>query len=115
MPPPSNIKGVVPPEHLTSVAAGGFAAGVLRFGTISILSHLLLLRHPVYRGLTIQFKVYLQLSAIILGGCIFAEKRVSEYNDAVRNRNRAMERSRRVWTEEQELKERISRREAAEK
>lgn len=39
-----------------------------------------------------------------LGGCIFAEKRVSEFNDSVRRRNRALERSRRAWGEEQEIR-----------
>ncbi|KIW56674.1 hypothetical protein PV05_05314 [Exophiala xenobiotica] len=113
MPPPSNVKDIAPPEHLTSLAAGGFASGALRFGSISLLSHFLLLRHPVYRGLTVQFKVFLQISAMTLGGCIFAEKRVTEYNDAVRRRNRALERSRRAWSEEQEIKEMVERREAA--
>lgn len=46
---------------------------------------------------------------MLLGGCIFAEKRVSEYNDSVRNRRRAMERSARAWSEERELRERIDR------
>lgn len=41
-----------------------------------------------------------------LGGCIFAEKRVTEYNDMVRKRNRALSRSARAWSEEQEIKAR---------
>jgi hypothetical protein len=48
---------------------------------------------------------------MILGGCIFAEKRVSEFNDAVRRRNRALERSARVWNEEQEMRAALERRE----
>lgn len=110
MPPPSNVKNITPPEALGPIAAAGFATGALRFGTISFVSHLLLNRaHPVYRGLTIQFKVFIQLSAMTLGGCIFAEKRVSEYNDMVRLKNRALERSARAWSEEQELRERVKR------
>jgi len=54
--------------------------------------------------LTFQFKIFIQLSAMTLGGCIFAEKRVSEFNDAVRRRNRAVERSNRIWNEEQEMR-----------
>jgi hypothetical protein len=46
-----------------------------------------------------------------LGGCIFAEKRVSEFNDAVRRRNRALDRSARVWNEEQEMRAAMERRE----
>jgi hypothetical protein len=40
-----------------------------------------------------------------LGGCIFAEKRVSEFNDSVRRRNRALERARQAWSEEAEIRE----------
>ena len=64
--------------------------------------------HPVYRNLTIQFKVFLQLSAMTLGGCIFAEKRVSEYNDYIRRRNRGLARSARAWSEEQEIRARVA-------
>ncbi len=45
-----------------------------------------------------------------LGGCIFAEKRVSEFNDQVRRRNRALDRSNRVWSEEQEMRAAMERR-----
>lgn len=108
MPPPSNVTNIAPPEALTPVAAQGFASGAFRFGSISILSHIALNNFtPVYRGLTVQFKVFIQLSAMTLGGCIFAEKRVSEYNDMIRRRNRALERSARAWSEEQELRERV--------
>ncbi|EXJ79724.1 hypothetical protein A1O3_08007 [Capronia epimyces CBS 606.96] len=111
MPPPSHVKDIAPPEHLTSVAASGFASGVLRFGTISLLTHFLLNRtNPIYRGLTVQFKVYIQISAMTLGGCIFAEKQVTDYNNAVRRRNRALERSRRAWSEEMEIREQAEQR-----
>ncbi len=61
----------------------------------------------MYRGLTVQFKVFIQISAMTLGGCIFAEKRVTEYNDYIRRRNRSLDRSARAWNEEQEIRERI--------
>lgn len=110
MPLPSTVRDISPPAATSTVAAQGFASGALRFGTISLLSHFALTRiHPVYRGLTVQFKVYLQLSAMLLGGCIFAEKRVSEYNDGIRLRRRALERSARAWSEERELRERVER------
>lgn len=38
----------------------------------------------VYRGLTPQFKVFLQIAAMTLGGCIWAEHRVTEYLEATR-------------------------------
>ena len=110
MPPPSTVTNIAPPEALGPIASQGFASGALRFGSISIASHIALNNlHPVYRGLTIQFKVFIQLSAMTLGGCIFAEKRVSEYNDMVRRQNRALERSARAWSDERELRERIDR------
>lgn len=34
---------------------------------------------------------------------------MSEYNDMVRRKNRALERSQRAWSEERELRERIDR------
>lgn len=111
MPPPSTHAPIwTPPSDTTSVAARGFLTGSSRFLCISLLTHLFLSRiHPVYRGLTPQFKVYLQLSAGLLGGCIFAEKAVVEYNDSIRKRRRAMERSARAWSEEREIRERVER------
>jgi hypothetical protein len=112
MPPPSNVKDIAPPLVLTSIAAKGFAIGALRFGSISILSHILLqATHPVYRRITIQFKVFVQIAAMTLGGCIFAEKEVSEYNNMIRRRNRAFGRSQKAWSEEKEM---IARAEARE-
>jgi len=85
----------------------------IQFGSISLLTHLLLNPvHPVYRGLTLQFKVFIQISAMTLGGCIYAEKHVAQYNDMVRQRNRALERSRRAWSEEQELRASVARSDA---
>lgn len=43
----------------------------------------------VYRGLTPQFKVFLQIGAMTLGGYIWAEKRVDEYIKFVRKVKRA--------------------------
>ncbi|EXJ71895.1 uncharacterized protein A1O5_04396 [Cladophialophora psammophila CBS 110553] len=115
MPPPSHITDPLPPPQLTQVAAQGFASGALRFGTISFASHFLLNRYtPLYRGLTVQYKVFLQISAMMLGGCIFAEKRVGEFNEGVRRRRRALDRSRRAWEEEMEIREMVERRIAAE-
>jgi hypothetical protein len=43
----------------------------------------------VYRGLTPQFKVFLQIAAMTLGGCIWAERRVHEYIEIMRRIKRA--------------------------
>lgn len=42
----------------------------------------------IYRGLTPQFKVFLQIAAMTLGGWVWAEKRVMEYNDFLRKTKR---------------------------
>lgn len=111
MPPPSSAAPTIsPPSDTTTVALTGFTIGASRFLCISLIAHLLLSRiHPIYRNLTPQFKTFIQLSSGTLGGCIFAEKRVSEYNDSIRRRNRALERSQRAWTQEREIRERIER------
>lgn len=109
MPPPAaHASTINPPSQLTSEATYGFLTGASRFLAISIPTHLALSYvHPVYRNLTVQFKVFLQLSAGTLGGYIWAEKRVSEYNEMLRRRNRALERSRLAWNEDKEVKERV--------
>lgn len=43
----------------------------------------------IYRGLTPQFKVFLQIAVMTLGGCVWAERRVTEYIDVVRREKRA--------------------------
>jgi hypothetical protein len=119
MPPPASTSHsstgappIIPPSQVSTEASRGFLSGALRFSSISIIAHLLLQRlHPVYRGLTIQFKIFIQLSAATLGGCIFAEKRVSEYNDMVRRQQRALDRSKRAWSEEMEMRAAMERRE----
>ncbi|ODH38215.1 hypothetical protein ACO22_02489 [Paracoccidioides brasiliensis] len=144
MPPPSRQRDVMePPPEVIHEAVKGFITGAARFGSISLLAHLiLLLPHPlrfasssppsnsaattpsttpnphpqaqphahpkpppstpllyrpltrlsanlapasrVYRGLTLQFKVFLQLSVMAMGGYVWAEKRVNEYLELMR-------------------------------
>lgn len=43
---------------------------------------------PIYRGLTIQFKVYIQMSGMVLGGMLEADHRIREYEAAMRVRRR---------------------------
>lgn len=43
----------------------------------------------VYRGLTPQFKVFLQIAVMTLGGCVYAERRVDQYIKLVRKVKRA--------------------------
>jgi hypothetical protein len=146
MPPPSNQRAQVePPEQVTTEAVKGFAVGALRFGSVSILAHMILMMpHPfkfnhaaspaaptttgspspsssrftssgirntlfyrplsslsesigplsrIYRGLTPQFKIFLQIAAMTLGGTIWAERRVNEYLQALRRLRRAERRA----------------------
>jgi len=51
---------------------------------------------PIYRNLTIQFKVYLQMSGMTIGGCLEADRRVREYEKSYRHRRKAM-RDAEVW------------------
>lgn len=44
-----------------------------------------------------------------MGGCIFAERAVTDYNDEIRRKRRALERSQKVWSEEMEIRERVMR------
>ncbi|EEP78187.1 conserved hypothetical protein [Uncinocarpus reesii 1704] len=147
MPPPSNLRAdVEPPDQVTEEGIKGFLTGAVRFGSLSILAHMLLvLPHPlhfanhspapptrsspssasssfrsrfrrapinlasiygpltslsqslapiskVYRGLTPQFKVFLQIAAMTFGGCIWAERRVQEYMEVMRKVKRAEKR-----------------------
>ncbi|KOS18694.1 hypothetical protein ESCO_000419 [Escovopsis weberi] len=43
---------------------------------------------PVYRKTTVQFKVYVQLSAMVLGGMIVADSRLRQYEAQVRMQKR---------------------------
>lgn len=51
---------------------------------------------PVYRNLTFQFKVYLQMSGMTIGGCIEAERRVREYERRAM-RMRKIKKDAEVW------------------
>ncbi|UKZ83447.1 hypothetical protein TrVFT333_011256 [Trichoderma virens FT-333] len=43
---------------------------------------------PVYRKTTVQFKVYVQMSAMVLGGMIEADQRLRQYEAHVRAQRR---------------------------
>ncbi|KAK2748092.1 hypothetical protein FQN57_001215 [Myotisia sp. PD_48] len=151
MPPPSDQRAdIEPPPQVMYEATKGFFTGAIRFGSLSILAHLILsLPHPmtpgssssaptttttstsastysssssnvtgntsfktriysplvsvsrsmapmsrVYRGLTPQFKVFIQMGFMTLGACIWAERRVAEYLGVVRKMKRAERRER---------------------
>lgn len=51
---------------------------------------------PIYRGLTIQFKVYLQMSGMVLGSMLEADRRLRQYEVQVRI-NKKVERDKAAW------------------
>ncbi len=63
-----------------SAALRGAAVGAAKFGGASlILAVVGTLVSPLYRNLTVQFKVFLQLSGMTLGGWIEADRRLRGY------------------------------------
>ncbi|KAF4779501.1 hypothetical protein HER10_EVM0004485 [Colletotrichum scovillei] len=51
---------------------------------------------PLYKGLTIQFKIYMQMSAMVLGSMLEADNRLREYEARVRLQKRFL-RDRAKW------------------
>ncbi|KAH8882842.1 hypothetical protein GQ53DRAFT_617749, partial [Thozetella sp. PMI_491] len=78
-------------------AAKGAVYGALKFGAATAaLGGLGYLVSPIYRGLTVQFKVYLQMSGMILGSWIEADLRLRQYEAKIRTQRRLM-RDRAMW------------------
>ncbi|KAI4860544.1 hypothetical protein F4820DRAFT_106255 [Hypoxylon rubiginosum] len=87
-------------------AARGAAVGAVKWGAASaVLGGVGFVFSPLYRGLTVQFKVYLQMSGMIVGSMIEADYRMRQYEQRVRMQRR-MARDRAVWADyEKELME----------
>lgn len=87
-------------------AARGAAVGAVKWGAASaVLGGIGYIFSPLYRGLTPQFKVYLQMSGMILGSMIEADYRMRQYEQRVRMQRR-IARDRAVWANyEKELME----------
>ncbi|KAI1640562.1 hypothetical protein F4809DRAFT_396257 [Biscogniauxia mediterranea] len=78
-------------------AVRGAAVGAVKWGAASaVLGGIGYVLSPVYRGLTIQFKVYLQMSGMIVGSMIEADHRMRQYEQRVRIQRR-IARDRAVW------------------
>ncbi|KAH0151460.1 hypothetical protein KCU67_g10259, partial [Aureobasidium melanogenum] len=56
---------------------------------------------PVYRGLTVQFKVFLQMSGMIFGSVVEADERLRIYGEQSR-RQKVMARDAAVWRKYEE-------------
>ncbi|KAI1390812.1 uncharacterized protein F4822DRAFT_426659 [Hypoxylon trugodes] len=87
-------------------AARGAAIGAVKWGAASaVLGGFGYVFSPLYRGLTIQFKVYLQMSGMIVGSMIEADYRMRQYEQRVRMQRRIAS-NRAIWADyEKELME----------
>ncbi|KAK6584380.1 hypothetical protein PZA11_002604 [Diplocarpon coronariae] len=75
----------------------GAVVGAAKWGLVAVLLGGVGYRiSPIYRGLTIQFKVLTLMQGMILGACLEADHRVREYHTKVRLHNRML-RDKAVW------------------
>ncbi|KAI9741911.1 MAG: hypothetical protein M1834_000300 [Cirrosporium novae-zelandiae] len=90
------------PEEMDAAAreaVRGGLIGVAKAGCVALVAHTAGMAYsPIYRGLTVQFKVFLSMSVLILGGSIAADTRLKEYEHFVRRQKR-LERDGRVLRE----------------
>lgn len=87
-PPTAPAKPQEPPRRPSSFSPSALRNSFV-YRPLSSLSESLAPASRVYRGLTPQFKVFLQIAVMTLGGCVWAEKRVGEYLNALRKVRRA--------------------------
>ncbi|KAL2266310.1 hypothetical protein VTJ83DRAFT_5662 [Remersonia thermophila] len=70
-------------------ASRGAVYGAVKWGIASaILGGIGYAVSPVYRGLTIQFKVYLQMSGMVLGSMMEADARLRAFEERIRVQKR---------------------------
>ncbi|KAB5563170.1 hypothetical protein GE09DRAFT_772835 [Coniochaeta sp. 2T2.1] len=78
-------------------ATRGAIYGALKWGAVTAaLGGLGYKFSPLYRGLTVQFKVYLQMTGMVFGSMIEADYRLREYEARVRIQKR-LQRDRQMW------------------
>ncbi|KAL8796591.1 MAG: hypothetical protein Q9182_007320 [Xanthomendoza sp. 2 TL-2023] len=99
-------------EDLTATrneALRGGVVGAAKYGIITaVLGFTATLFSPIYRSLTIQFKVFIQMSGMMLGGWLEADRRARAWEGMrVREmrRERALKRDEGVWNEWERLVE----------
>ncbi|KAK3673676.1 hypothetical protein LTR78_006581 [Recurvomyces mirabilis] len=92
-----DLKGDKELDEAAWVAGRGAVIGALKWGLFSAAAGGLgFALSPLYRGLTFQFKVFLQMSGMTLGSMIEADKRLREHEVVVR-RQKVMRRDAEVW------------------
>ncbi|KAI1824165.1 hypothetical protein F4861DRAFT_539337 [Xylaria intraflava] len=96
---PRNALETAEMKQAQTEAVRGAGYGALKWGAaFAGLSGLGYVMSPVYRGLTVQFKVYIQMSGMILGGMLEADSSVRRYEQHVRTQ-RMIARDRAMWAE----------------
>ncbi|KAL1304396.1 hypothetical protein AAFC00_003396 [Neodothiora populina] len=89
-------------------ATRGAVTGAARWGVYSaVLGGLAYAASPVYRGLTIQFKVFLQMSGMVAGSMIEADNRLRAHEWNVRQ-HRKLQRDAAVWKQYEEEYDRFA-------
>ncbi|KAF2142980.1 uncharacterized protein K452DRAFT_286615 [Aplosporella prunicola CBS 121167] len=79
------------------VAARGAAVGAARWGIYSaVLAGAGWAFSPIYRGLTIQFKAFIQMSGMIVGSMVEADRRLVAHEQYMRAQKR-LARDAEVW------------------
>ncbi|KAI1100137.1 hypothetical protein F4804DRAFT_55769 [Jackrogersella minutella] len=103
---PTNALESEDTKEAQTEAVRGAAIGAVKWGIASAaLGGIGYTLSPIYRGLTIQFKVYLQMSGMIVGSMIEADYRMRQYEQRVRIQRR-IQQNRAVWADyEKELME----------
>ncbi|KAL8383165.1 hypothetical protein RB595_006768 [Gaeumannomyces hyphopodioides] len=87
-------------------AARGAAYGAARWGVgFAILGAVGYFVSPIYRGLTIQFKTYVQMSGMVFGGMIEADHQLRVYEANMRLRRKEMRSQMARAAYERELRE----------
>ncbi|ESZ91971.1 hypothetical protein SBOR_7628 [Sclerotinia borealis F-4128] len=56
---------------------------------------------PIYRGLTIQFKVFIQMGFMVMGGSLEADRRIRGYEARIRMERRSI-RDQALWDQSEE-------------
>lgn len=94
-----------------SEAFRGAFVGAAKWGLIAgSLGFIGYFMSPIYRGLTIQFKVYIQLSSMTFGGWIEADRRLRAYEFQAR-RDKKRQNDEAVWKQWEGMIEQQERRE----
>ncbi|CAJ0554134.1 Ff.00g126460.m01.CDS01 [Fusarium sp. VM40] len=87
-------------------AARGGVIGAFKWGVgAAVLGAAGYIWSPLYRSMTVQFKVYLQMCGMVPGGMIEADSRLRAYEQRIRMERRIMgDRARRQRFEEEYIK-----------